>query len=65
MTSGVLAFHGSVSFDNAKEVPDDALLKMLQKQEEIFQEKGYKVASIIPNNLKQLANNGKEGKGSK
>ena len=58
MTSGMLAFHGSISFDDPAEVPKDALLTLLKNAEEQFKN-DYKIASIIPNNMEKL------GKGKK
>ena len=62
MTSGVLAFHGEYHFDDPTEfnLQNAKLLTMLKNQEEVFTNAGYKVASIIPNNMKQLPNTKKE-----
>ena len=60
MTSGVLAFHADYSFDGDDGLDTKFLVEMLQKQEKAFADAGYKVASIIPNNLKDLPNSKKE-----
>jgi hypothetical protein len=54
LTSGTIAFEGYYAFDNPSEFDKGILLGLLIAQEKAFQDKGYKVASIIPNNLKQL-----------
>ena len=56
LTSGTIAFEGYFAFDLLNEYDKQALLILLQNTEKVFQDAGYKVASIVPNNLKQLAN---------
>ncbi len=58
LTSGTLAFEGYFGFDDPQEFEEQSakLLTMLQKTEEVFTTAGYKVASIIPNNMRELAN---------
>ena len=62
LTSGTFAFEGYLGFDHPSEFDATILVNMLKEQESAFQAEGYKVASIIPNNLKQLSNGGKEQK---
>ena len=61
LTSGTIAFEGYFAFDEFHEfdTKPNPLLPMLQSIEKDFMDAGYKVASIVPNNLKQLANVGK------
>lgn len=54
LTSGTIAFEAYHAFDLLSEYDKNALLLLLQNTEEVFQKAGYKVASIVPNNLKQL-----------
>jgi hypothetical protein len=62
LTSGTIAFEGYFGFDSFEEylLNKDVLLRILKEQEEIFTKEGYKVASIIPNNLKLLGNDKKK-----
>ena len=53
LTSGVIAFHGDISFDDLKEFDGSVLLTLFKIQEQAFIDAGYKVASTIPNDLKQ------------
>ena len=62
LTSGTLGFEGYYAFDEYDSFNPHILLEMLKEQEKVFTEAGYKVASIVPNNLKQLANKPKEDK---
>jgi hypothetical protein len=59
LTSGTIAFEGFYAFDEIKDYDKETLLRLLVSTEKVFQDAGYKVASIVPNNLKQLANVGK------
>jgi hypothetical protein len=62
LTSGTIAFEGYFAFDHPTEFDTGKLLGMLQEQETAFANAGYKIASSIPNNMKQLSNGGKENK---
>ena len=56
LTSGIIAFHGEFNFDKLIADFDPTVLRDLIKiQEQAFKDAGYSVASIIPNNLKDLA----------
>jgi len=59
LTSGTIAFEGYYAFDEIEDYDKETLLGLLVTTEKVFQDAGYKVASIVPNNLKQLANVGK------
>ena len=58
LTSGTIAFEGYYAFDTVDEglIDNHPLLHILKNIEKQFQEAGYKVASIIPNNMKDLEN---------
>ena len=58
LTSGTIAFEGYFAFDEPGDFEREAgiLMTMLQIQEDIFTKEGYKVASTIPNNMRDLAN---------
>jgi hypothetical protein len=56
LTSGTIAFEGYYAFDQVGDYDKKTLLELLKNTEKVFQDEGYKVASIVPNNLKQLAN---------
>ena len=58
LTAGTIAFEGFFAFDDPEQFDQQngILLTMLQVQEEIFRSQGYKVASSIPNNMRDLAN---------
>jgi hypothetical protein len=55
LTSGMIAFHGDIGFDDLKEFDGSVLLTLFKTQEQAFIDAGYKVASTIPNNMKDLA----------
>ena len=59
LTSGTIAFEGYYAFDHLGEYEPSVLVTLLHNTEKLFQDAGYKVASIVPNNLKQLANGNK------
>ena len=56
LTAGTIAFEGYYAFDDKDEYDPMVLLKMLEDTEDAFAKEGYKVASIIPNNMRDLAN---------
>ncbi len=57
LTSGTIAFEGYYAFDDfVTDYDPERLLTMLKNTETVFQAAGYKVASIIPNNMRDLEN---------
>lgn len=62
LTSGTIAFEGYFAFDSPIDFDPTVLVSMLKEQESAFQNEGYKVASAVPNNMKQLPNGGAEKK---
>ena len=59
LTSGTIAFEGYYAFDEHEKYNPHILLTFLKETENTFKDAGYKVASTIPNNLKQLGNDKK------
>jgi hypothetical protein len=65
LTSGILAFDLTYSTDYAIDLKGEKLLTIFKNVQEAFQKDGFKVASIIPNNMKDLANKQQEKKSQK
>lgn len=55
LTTGTFGFEGAFYFDDPKDLEKNKafLLTMIQEQEVIFENAGYKVASTIPTNLEK------------
>jgi hypothetical protein len=66
LTSGIVAFDVTYSTDYAIDaLKGEKLLTIFKNVQEAFSKDGFKVASIIPNNMKDLANKQQEKKTQK
>lgn len=63
LSNGMIAFEGYFAFDTFDEfnINKDLLVKMFKTQQEEFEREGFKCSSIIPNNMKELANSKSQG----
>jgi hypothetical protein len=52
LTSGTIAIEGYYAFDEMEDYDKESLLVLLVTTEKVFLDAGYKVASIVPNNLR-------------
>ena len=63
LSNGMIAFEGYFAFDTFDEflTNKDLLTKMFQETQAQFEKEGFKCSSIIPNNMKDLANSKSKG----
>jgi len=66
LTNGIIAIETSFHTDKVEEAKDaKTIFEIFANLEQKYKDKGYKVASMIPNNMKELANKKTEEKESK
>jgi len=60
LTSGMVAFDVTYKTDKVDTTDGTMLMTVFKNAEKAFEGDGYKVAKIIPNNMKELANQKEE-----